>query len=162
MSRRDYLKHLGFATSVAMVTANQTKAMSNELTIEQMNEAIALFMGGSSVKEHGGKRYVYYLNSCAKAVAELKYHSSWDCLMPVVEKIETPEIKDDKLMRTGASVSIWYKACVINYESDEDSGDENSETTIQTKGETKHEAVYEAVYQFIQWYNKQKDGVAGI
>jgi|ERR1044072_1908465 hypothetical protein len=38
MSRRDYLKHLGFATSAAIVTANQTKAMSNEPTIEQMTK----------------------------------------------------------------------------------------------------------------------------
>jgi hypothetical protein len=61
--------------------------MSNEPTIEQMNEVIALFMGGSSIKEHGGHRYVYYKNTCARAVSELKYHSSWGALMPVVKKI---------------------------------------------------------------------------
>jgi hypothetical protein len=61
--------------------------MSNEPTTEQKNEAIALFMGGSSIKEHDGYRYVYYKTSCARAVSELKYHVSWDWLMPVIERI---------------------------------------------------------------------------
>jgi hypothetical protein len=56
-------------------------------TIEQMNEAIALFMGGSSIKEHGGKRYVYYPKSCARDVAELQYYSDWNRLMPVFHAI---------------------------------------------------------------------------
>jgi hypothetical protein len=131
--------------------------MSNESTIEQMNETIALFMGGSSIKEHGGKRYVYYPKSCAKDVAELKYHSSWDSLMAVVEKIETPQYdeKGQFIALTSADVEIFYRACIIEYEPDEESGDTNEEVKIQTSGKTKLEAVYKGVYQFIQWYQNQ-------
>lgn len=130
--------------------------MSNEPTIEQMNETIALFMGGSLIKEHGGKRYVYYPKSCAKDIAEFKYHSSWDSLMPVVEKIETPVVSKGKMIWAAADVEILYKACRISYEPDEESGDTNEETKIQAHGKTKHEAVYKAVYQFIKWYNNQQ------
>lgn len=63
--------------------------MRENVTIAEMNEAIALFDGGSSLKEHGDKRYVYYPKSCAKDVTELQYHLSWDALMPVWQRLWT-------------------------------------------------------------------------
>jgi hypothetical protein len=74
-----------------------------------------------------------------------------------VEKIETPQFdeKGQFIALTSADVEILYKACVIEYEPDEESGDTNEEMRIRTSGETKLEAVHKAVYQFIQWYNNQ-------
>ena len=63
---------------------------------------------------------------------ELKYHSSWDWLMPVVEKIE----------KTYAYVDI--KGCAVNIS-----------TIVETSAPTKIEAVYMACVEFIEWYNNK-------
>ena len=71
---------------------------------------------------------------------ELKYHSSWDWLMPVIEKIE----------RLGYAVNIYEQECRIF-----------EDRTIKPKYKkityelTKIEAVYKAVVEFIKWYNKK-------
>lgn len=108
--------------------------MINEPTIEQMNEAIARFMGGSSVKEHGGKRYVYYPNSCAKDVSELKYHSSWDWLHKVWDKFRVMNFIGHPLV----SDFMAHLDRISQY------------MAFRTITET-HTAIYIA----IQWYNKQ-------
>lgn len=64
---------------------------------------------------------------------EMKFHSSWDWLMPVVEKIE----------KTGHMVNICEDRCSIDVEIDE-------------FGTTKIEAVWLAVVEFIKWYNQKK------
>lgn len=125
--------------------------MSTEPTTEMMNEVIALFMGGSSIKEHGGKRYVYYLKSCAKDVSDLKYHTSWDWLMPVVEKIEA--------MGWCVRIENWPKKFKSPYKEHYSVWmwlDPEDCPEIQTYSDSKIEAVYKAVYQFITWYNQQK------
>lgn len=100
--------------------------------IEQMNEAIARFMGGSSIKEHGGKRYVYYPKSCAKPVLDLKYHTSWELLMPVVEKINKLATSGDAI--NGITENIIFSFSIFAPLKD----------------------VHKAVYQFITWYSQQK------
>jgi hypothetical protein len=130
------------------------KLSMSDVSIEQMNEVISEFM---ELKRSHGHLLPVGKGWCA--TSHLQYHSSWDWLMPVVEKIEMPEVDDRKetVIRAAADVKVFYKACIINYEPDGDSGDKNEETIIQTRGETKLEAVFQAVYQFIQWYNKQKE-----
>lgn len=82
--------------------------------------------------------------------------TSWDWLMPVIEKIQEPEISKIGIsVRTAANVYIYYKACRIEYSGDEESGDYKGEWGIQTKGKTKIEAAYKAVVKFIKWYNQQ-------
>ena|SRR3990167_1623011 len=57
-------------------------------TIETMNEAIAIFMGAKIDKHnrvHGLSKKGYY------RVSSLIYHSSFDALMPVYEKIKSLE-----------------------------------------------------------------------
>jgi hypothetical protein len=140
-----------------------------EVTIDQMNEAIARFMGGTRVlhpsQKYSSEHHFGYV--CHRGhwwnENNLKYHTSWDWLMPVVEKIETPMFDKNGqfISRTGADVQILYKACIIEYEPDEESGDPCEETKIQVSGETKLEAVYNAVYQFITWYNQQKQNEEG-
>ena len=119
--------------------------MSNEPTIEQMNEAIALFMGGSSIKEHGGKRYVYYPESCARGITALEYHSSWDLLMPVGKKIydllaEMAKKRPPSTACHGDMLEVDIHCHIREYNLSK---------------------AHEAIYQFIQWYNKQKEGNNG-
>lgn len=108
-----------------------------EQEIQEGNKLIADFMG-VKFDIHGeitGKHGVIVKGS--------RYHSSWDWLMPVVEKIE-------QILPDDSVVTIEYKDCYIPVLEDDDS------FTIQGNGLTKIEAVYNAVVEFIKWYNIQK------
>jgi hypothetical protein len=70
--------------------------------------------------------------------SELKYHESWDWLMPVVEKIESV-IPDDSV------VTIANNDCTIPFLADE--------FDIEITGTSKIDAVYKAVVLAIKWYN---------
>ena len=68
---------------------------------------------------------------------DLKFHSDWNWLMEVVEKIES--IKGTQIFINGISCEIMFK------------GRENRKNI-----NTKIEAVYNACLEFIKWYNEQK------
>ena len=74
-----------------------------------------------------------------------KYNNSWDCLMPVIEKIENIILDNDKYY----NFQILGGCYVIIISSH---GDEL--ITIDNK-ESKLDCSYEAVVQFIKWYNKE-------
>jgi hypothetical protein len=86
------------------------------------NEFIAEFMGHEFIKADS-----------------LKYHSSWDWLMPVVKKLE----KDHEVMIYGTSCSITAF------------DDENGYVGSYHK-DSKIEAVYMIVLICIKWYNSKK------
>lgn len=127
----------------------------NEPTKDEMNEVIAFFDGYEKYEDENGIWFKKegLIKCLHPKLQDLKYHTSWDALMPVVEKIETPEIdpKAQTIIRSVADVEIFYKACIIEYEPDEDSDDPNEGIRIQTAGKTKLEAVCNAVYKFILW-----------
>lgn len=108
--------------------------------------------GNKLIAEFDGKRFVSYEDNSTNAVFEgwvwdengkqkqsnhLQYHTSWDWLMPVVEKIEQ-----------WARVDIYGKACKISQP--------QWTVDIAKINERKIVAVLEAVIQFIQWYNQNK------
>lgn len=65
------------------------------------------------------------------------YHSSWDWLMPVVDKIES----------LGNQIAVFNKAAAI-------SNCKNLNLFSDSfKGETKIEATYKAIVRFIKWHN---------
>lgn len=74
------------------------------------------------------------------SIENLKYHSSWDWLMPVVEKIETIDFV----------VIIKQGECVIVNNSG------NTPKFIQQVSTTKIESTWLACVEFIEWYNKNK------
>ena len=71
---------------------------------------------------------------------ELKYHSSWDWLMSVVEKIESVQ---------AWHVEISTDSCTLH-------NGLLKEPIFETYMKTKIEATYNAVVEFIKWYNKEK------
>lgn len=121
-----------------------------EKEIIEGNKLIAGFME-SVYKGHGYPNIVNFLISPSQfetsnsfEVDELKYHTSWDWLMPVVEKISS--------MDSGKfSVEIDFPFGVSikkhNIEPDE-------ELIYGTAEETILQCLYSAVIQFIQWYNQ--------
>lgn len=74
---------------------------------------------------------------------EAKYHTSWDWLMPVVEKIEKLGFIVEILISTNT-----MQQCNVYGRED------FTELTVEAK--SKIETVYRAVTEFIQWYNTQK------
>ena len=116
------------------------------MTQEQINDnnkLIAEFMMGEKVVDGLNIPLMAYLDSKGDYHHEedLHYHSSWDWLMPVVEKIESDG-------RTYQCVQQLHT--VYFYD-------------VKTKGtisfsckETKLESTYEAVVKFIKWYNDNK------
>lgn len=77
---------------------------------------------------------------------EMRFHYSWDWLMPVVEKIE----------------SMGYRTTLFCHEYGKEDGNsmhiKDSSHTMLGDGfaSTKIEAVYKAVVEFIKWYNENK------
>jgi hypothetical protein len=107
-----------------------------DVSIKEGNKLIAEFMMGlsdSSISFFPPDR--------------LKYHSSWDWLMPVVEKIT--QIEDGKFNVTILSHGDW--ACYIER-------DDVFEKAIADFGgfEPMILNVWKAIVKFIKWYNKAK------
>lgn len=75
--------------------------------------------------------------------SELKYHTSWDWLMPVVEKIEELGycVWFQTRKKAPILITIWKN------------GDEI--IRIGNLHDTKIKTVYNAVIDFIKWYNNQ-------
>lgn len=120
-------------------------------TTEEKNRMIAEFMGVGIFEETG--MYNASIGS-EYPVKEIPYHTSWDWLMPVVEKIES--IEDDlspyqSYSKNNFCVSIRNGFCQIisgDFLMDFDEFDKHSGT--------KKEAVFNAVCEFIEWYNENK------
>jgi len=114
--------------------------------IDKSNCLIAEFMGAKVIEKYSDHILLDFINkdlypddSRYHGSTLLKYHSSWDWLMPVVEKIE----QDSR-----ANICIWIKDCWIEYY-----GVHDDPSTWDIKGKSKIEAVYKAVVKFIKFYN---------
>ena len=92
------------------------------------NELIAEFMG----MKYSDERYWS------------KFKTSWDWLMPVVEKIECTKTDDEDNSDSFFNVMIEVFECNIN----------GRDICICENGNTKLEATYRAVVKFINQYNK--------
>lgn len=126
-----------------------------EKSILENNKLIAEFMGIEVSKI--GKKFRFHLPPCGYFKVHpkfIKYHVSWDWLMPVVEKIES--IEDDHHGHFGVYISS--NSCVIqgtNFRSDK----RLSNTPIYFSDytlENKIVSTYRAVVEFIKWYNNNK------
>lgn len=129
------------------------------MTIQESNKLIAVFMGGF-IKEvfffggGGVKTLSFYLptsditDPIDDFLYQTPYHSSWDWLMPVVEKI-------NKLHTLGhlITINLWTHAstaeCKIYL-------NEIGESEIESEKNSLIETVYSAVFLFIEYYNQQK------
>ena len=110
--------------------------------IVENNKLIAEFMGLSYCKKYlyegWYKNHEHNHRLCD--FNGLKYHSDWNWLMEVVEKIE----------RLGYVFEIKITGCRINQI-------ENGSIIVLRweEDKTKIEAVYNACLEFIKWYNEQ-------
>lgn len=112
-----------------------------EQEIIEGNKLIAEFMNVESFNDgRYGLLYISPING--KTEFELKYHSSWDWLMSVVEKIEND-------LHDSFNVDIVNKnQCEIFRNGNEFIGGYGFETVYHSK----IKAVYYSVVEFIKWY----------
>ncbi len=119
-------------------------------TTETNNKLIAEFMGykltpcnnglawdiGKSIPSH---EHLFPLQGVLHTGNELNFHTSWDWLMLVVDKIENCDGLSNEEV-----ITIEYKDCIIPHHQEE----------VRIEGaNSKLEAVYNAVVEFIKYYN---------
>ena len=75
-------------------------------------------------------------------INDLKYHSDWNWLMEVVEKIESEGFSIEMNRQEEGDYQ-----CLIT---------KGNDIKFQTFSSMKIEAVYNACVEFIKWYNEQK------
>lgn len=120
----------------------------NESEIIESNKLIAKFMNYDYLDDFNypeNNETGWYNDNGEYICRELKFHSSWDQLIPVVEKIEKID---------GYYVQIEETSCYVYDVNTFD--DEQCDSIISIDAETKKMAVYRAVVEFIKFYNKQK------
>lgn len=107
-------------------------------TIVEKNRMIAEFMG----LRYGRSSVKTYVIENNKEVLpkDLKYHTSWDWLMPVVEKIE----------------SLGYEFQITKEEAYFKDTDGDFEIVASAFNGSIMDNTYNAVVQFIEWFNENK------
>ena len=129
------------------------------------NKLIAEFMGDYF---DTGLEPAYYIRYNKEyRIEDSQFHESWDWLMPVVEKIESLDLKeygyqwegiDGKTEYNNGSicVEIEQDRCWIYMNLSLDPFHTFNEKTRGVEFPTKIEAVYAAVVEFIEYYNTIK------
>ena len=103
------------------------------------NEMIAEFMGIESFKDSLASLHQGKINVDVDVYEQAQYDTSWDWLMPVVEKIES----------LGYELMIAESRCKINHNTDYSIEEVINIDIIGSK----REATYQAVVEFIKEYN---------
>lgn len=116
------------------------------------NKIIAEFMGLKPIEVFGSfsiskdhvsvncKNIDDAMNSFCKST---KYHSDWNWLMEVVEKIESLGFWTE--FRTHKN---FYRFVIGDY-------DFETKPTVNIASKLKIEAIYNACFEFVKWYNQQ-------
>jgi len=86
------------------------------------------------------KLILEFMGEPHKVWQDLAYHSDWNWLMEVVEKIE----------------NLGSKSAIVNHLGKHIFTVSLNDNIISEDGNTKIEAVYNACVEFIKWYNENK------
>jgi len=90
------------------------------------------------------KLITLFMSNGTTDVNHNQYHTNWNELMPVVEKIEKLVFKDD----------LFYNVNILGGNSVLIISSTGDELIASESKETKLKCVYEAVVEFIKWYNE--------
>ena len=112
--------------------------------IVENNKLIAEFLGYSQPHPDYPNTTYWYKKDC-QPLTILLFHSDWNWLMRVVEKIEN--LQDEN---NCAIYNVQIEQCFV-----EIIENHTSDTIISTDANSKLEAVYNACVEFIKWYNQQ-------
>ena len=104
--------------------------------------------------EQGNKLIAEFMNKTFQFEEDLKYHSNWNSLMPVVEKIENlNDLIVDKVWISinGRECGLWTYFDVKEVLR---IGTENNKFKVKNTSKSKIESTWRTVIDFIEWYNK--------
>ena len=125
--------------------------MNTTESVSANNKLIAEFMGIFAVDIDEQDGFWYSIDGLMphgydKIMLEaIKYNSSWDWLMPVVEKI------GELYHQVKIEINEGFPYCeIICY------SEGNCVEEFRNENETTIQAIYEVVLEFIKWYNQQK------
>lgn len=117
------------------------------MTTEENNRMIAEFMGfklqSNTDERWFGQWFTISNGTWANRIEILHFHTSWDWLMPVVEKIERLEFTIEKNFQR---IDGDYQ-CLIT---------KGNDILFQEFNESSITAMHYVVAQFIEWHNKQQ------
>lgn len=123
------------------------------------NKIIAEFMGAELNVNFVPKNDVWYFNELIdghRIHERLLFHSDWNWLMEVVEKIESLE-DTERFEITNSGVNIThYQTKEVKFIYNGYHTNNGMYLMTEKAVETKIEAVYGACVEFIKWYNEQK------
>lgn len=125
--------------------------MTNKEILEG-DKLIAQFMGVKNVVEFTIKKNPEFIElviaededgyiDYVEGINYILYHSDWDQLMSVVEKIEKKSDTSLECLTLDEIVSYQFQIYLSN-------------TCV--RGKSKIEVIYKAVIEFIKWYNQNK------
>lgn len=130
--------------------------MSDQLTVEQMNEVIAVFEG-YRVYDEGLTRCVVNEHGLGFPIRDLRYNESWKWLMPVIEKISKIHLLNhDNTVCTHPQDTCYP----ITFNMPTEDG---KQVMFRFKGFSVHtadkliDAAYAAVYEVVEYHNTQKE-----
>ena len=132
--------------------------MDNQTIIEN-NKLIAKFMGARFISDgmnapDSKDVFIPIFGSCRVDTIDLgkgkilKFHASWEWIMPVVEKINNFKIQGNPEIRIGKRTELFYSPLV-------DNGD-NVQNLFKSYPDASVISVYLIVTEFINWYNENK------
>ena len=137
------------------------------MNTEQNNRLIAEFMGAKPCKQHPNNQLFLTIKDNKNPSLQywhlLKYHKSWDWLMPVIDKIESLDIRGNdydfpKVKFLGDHIEIFiyatYRSDYIYWKPWIDLRGNLHNHPKQYN--SKIEAVYAAIIEFIEWYNEHQ------
>lgn len=122
--------------------------------MKEENELIAKFMGKTIQPQVGTPEFVRWNGErCDYSYYEVAYHTSWDWLMPVVEKI-CKHVYDKE---TIDGVNFIFTAHLRTFGMFSEDGKYMVRFNRMSLHESENmiEATYHAVVEFIKWYNQQ-------
>jgi hypothetical protein len=132
------------------------------MNIKESNKLIAEFMGAHSrVSDKYGElfRFDNRGGEYGENALPIRYHQSWDWLMPVVDKIDTMDLSNIQACingtlgkPTGASMIMYDDRSYICVD-----GVGTLLNVFNTNNRLSN--TYECVVEFIKWYNKNKNNV---
>jgi hypothetical protein len=108
------------------------------------DEVIAIFMGWVIDNSFPDKNHVYRLGERIETKNTFKFSTSWDWLIPIVEKIESNPLNDVCIFKEATQIRVW------------DGGHESFLwKVLEPDGSSKIAHCYRAVVKYIEWYNLQ-------
>ena len=116
--------------------------------IQDGNRLIAEFLGWKEQKDPTERFFGDWFNNYGNRQTEgvkkpLIFHSDWNWLMLVVEKIEEDERFDVDILQYGTIIQLNSNEYVID-------------NVAKISFDKKIEHTYDAIVKFIKWYNKNK------